>query len=853
MAKRNEFKTPYFGIENEKDFGILYTSTGDQSVIILMENPILQYDADSEAYYNFHSTFENIIKLLGSDYVVQKQDVFARKSFDGGADFPDDFLTQEYNNNFKGREYTEVSTYLVITKLSKKRFYQHDDKAYKAFLNNITKVIDVMDNKKLNPKPLFEKEIKLYTYRVLGLEFNEAKITFNNFRASEDYLSIGEDIIKSISLINIDEMELPSRVAPHIERNDIGINFPVDTMSFLQNVPFYKVILYNQIIFIPDQRSVLTSLEVKKKRHSSVPDPANKISVEDIDNLLVDVARENQLLVYSHYNIVVRASKENVSKTNNFIETQLFDAGIIPNKNGYNQLELFRCALPGNASELKKYDKFLTTADAALCFFFKERLLTDEKSKFRIYFSDRQGIPVAVDTADLPVDTGRINNRNKFVLGPSGSGKSFFMNHLVRQYYLYDTDIILVDTGHSYSGLCSYYKGKYITYTETKPITFNPFQISPSEYNEEKRDFLKSLVSLLWKGSEGSISQVEDAVLSSLIVGYFELYFSEDKKHEKKSFNSFFDYAIERLPQIIKEEEILFPTQEFKYILKQFYKGGRYASTLNDDIDTSLFDEPFIVFEIDSIKENKVLFPIVTMIIMDVFLQKMRHKKSRKALIIEEAWKAIASPLMSEYIKYVYKTVRKFRGEAVVVTQELDDIIGNVVVKESIINNSDTIIMLDQTKFKDKFDDIGKLLSISEVEKRKIFTINRLDNRENRGKFKEVYIKRGAKGEVYAVENSLSEYMTFTTERSEKDALHVYIACCKDDYREGLRRFIEDFRHYRLSMLDFCSAINKAADDKRYSKGIDAFTMAFFLSGQPLFEFIKEVNKTSAPPKLKAA
>lgn len=851
MAKRTEFKTPYFGIENEKDFGILYTSTGDQSVIIKMENPILQYEADSEVYYNFHSTFENIIKLLGPEYVVQKQDVFARKAFTGKSS--DDFLTQEYNNNFNGREYTEVSTYLVITKLSKKRFYQHDVKAYKAFINNIAKVIDVMDNKRLDPKPLKENDIKLYTYRVLGMEFNEAKIAFNNFRAGDDFLSIGEDVIKSISLFNIDEMELPSKVAPHIERNDIGIGFPVDTMSFLQNVPSYKVILYNQLVFIPDQRQVLTSLEVKKKRHSSVPDPANKISVEDIDDLLTDVARENQLLVYTHCNIIVRAGKEHIAKTNNYIETQLFDTGIIPNKNGYNQLELFRCALPGNASELKKYDKFLTTADAALCFFFKERLLTDENSKFRIYFSDRQGIPVAVDTSDLPMDTGRINNRNKFVLGPSGSGKSFFMNHLVRQYYLFNTDIILVDTGHSYSGLCSYYGGKYITYTEKKPITFNPFQISQAEYNEEKRDFLKSLVSLLWKGSEGSISQVEDAVLSSLIVGYFEVHFEESKKNVKKSFNSFYEYAIEKLPKIIQEEDILFPIQEFKYILKQFYRGGRYEATLNDDIDTSLFDEPFIVFEIDSIKENKILFPIVTMIIMDVFLQKMRHKKNRKALIIEEAWKAIASPLMSEYIKYVYKTVRKFWGEAVVVTQELDDIIGNVVVKESIVNNSDTIILLDQTKFKDKFDEIGKLLAISEVEKRKIFTINRLDNRDKRGKFKEVYIKRGAKGEVYGVENSLSEYMTFTTERSEKQALHTYIACCQDNFREGLKTFIADFKKYRLSMMEFCGAINRAVDDERFSKGIDAFTMAYFLANKPLFEFIIEINNTSKAPKLKAA
>jgi hypothetical protein len=90
--------------------------------------------------------------------------------------------------------------------------------------------------------------------------------------------------------------------------------------------------------------------------------------------------------------------------------------------------------------------------------------------------------------------------------------------------------------------------------------------------------------------------------------------------------------------------------------------------------------------------------------------------------------KAIASPLMAGYLFYLYKTVRKFWGEAIVVTQELGDIIGNAVVKDSIINNSDTICLLDQTKFKDNYKEIAALLSINETERKKIFTINQLDN-----------------------------------------------------------------------------------------------------------------------------
>lgn len=194
---------------------------------------------------------------------------------------------------------------------------------------------------------------------------------------------------------------------------------------------------------------------------------------------------------------------------------------------------------------------------------------------------------------------------------------------------------------------------------------------------------------------------------------------------------------------------------------------------------------------------------------MDVFIQKMRYRSDRrKALVVEEAWKAIASPLMAGYLLYLYKTVRKFWGEAIVVTQELGDIIGNAVVKDSIINNSDTVCLLDQTKFKDNYNDIATLLSINETERRKIFTINQLDNSERRGRFKEVYIRRGAVGEVYGVEVSLHQYLTYTTEKPEKSAIESYTNRL-GSYPEGLDAFIRDFEGSGITLPGFISQVNQ--------------------------------------------
>ncbi|MFC0513146.1 TraG family conjugative transposon ATPase [Mucilaginibacter angelicae] len=803
MAVKTLFNIPYAGVDKSGEYDLLIGKNGECSVIIRIVNPVIRYSADPAGYDEFHHLLLNIVKVLGDGYIIQKQDIISRSAWQGKP--ATEYLQQKYNTHFEGRKHLQVATWITITRQVKKgAFFVYDAKMLRDFRQAVGKVLEILPS----PEVLKESGINLLVLQTLSMNFRPGHISLNNLSPSETGVSIGDKTIRSISLVNIDSIDLPPEVSTHIELNDKESirGFPVDFLSFLFKVPACDVIVYNQVIEIPNQSVTLRKLEQKKKRHSGIPDPANQLCVEDIDQLLNDVARENQLLVNCHFNILVAAPGSTVQKAANYIESSLFQLGIIPSQNAYNQLELFRSILPGNTVELKPYDWFLTTCDAAACFFFKESLPKDEPSDFLIRFTDRQGIPVAIDPSDLPMRTGRINSRNRFILGPSGSGKSFLTCSLIENYMNYNMDMVIVDTGHSYSGLCKYYKGKYITYTDQQPITMNPFQITEAEYNIEKKDFLCTLIAVAWKGAEGIFSPVERDVIANVISAYYGKFFTTG---EKLNFNTFYEFALEKIPEIKKEEKIPFDFDEFRYVLKKFYKGGEFAAILNNETDKSLFTERFIVFEIDSIKEHKILFPLVTLIIMDVFIQKMRYRSDRrKTLIIEEAWKAIASPLMAGYILYLYKTVRKFWGEAIVVTQELGDIIGNAVVKDSIINNSDTIFLLDQTKFKDNYDQIAALLSINETERRKIFSINQLENTEGRGRFKEVYIRRGAVGEVYGVEVSLEQYLTYTTEKPEKSAVERYTGSY-GSYQEGLDAFVTDFIRSGLSLPQFIRNVNQ--------------------------------------------
>lgn len=979
--KKQAFDIPFIGYDYGKDFNwdfdVLFGQYGNPIIGIKIKNMVEQYSADPDNYLHFHTILNQVVSIIGEGRIVQKLDIFSKKKYT--AEPSHQFLQQKYSEHFDGRLFKTIETVLLFTdivddKLKKKnKQYNHSEKGYKELRDKCQKVFMLLKQSDCEPQFLFEKDFEYYISGVLSMKFSEVP-TYDNIKSTNEYLQIGNRFVKNISYVDVENIDLPSEIEPYsiLGGNGAASETAVDNFTFINELEDYETIVYNQIITIPLQAPQQRELDKKKKKHEGAANnsPSNAIIAEEIQTLLHNIAIDGQLVVNAHFSILFSTNTlEEMEGTQSLIENKLFTKGIIVSKNAYNQLELFRSAIPGNATELREYDLFMTTSEAALCFFFKESYPVNEESNFYLRFTDRQGVPLKVDPSDLPMKTGRINNRNKFVLGPSGSGKSFLMNNIIEQYLTYNYDVVIVDTGDSYSGTCKYKGGRYIQYTEEKPITMNPFLMNKEEFNIEKIEFLTNLIFLIWQGPDAMMSSAQKSILDNVLMSYYHQYFNsgtewyehksseelilylnkyniheEDlfseyeneaikqrsyydilgiafdaksdeikeafrklaieyhpdknlnnpdydsekfykvyeayetlndeekrkiyndtqliliksneiirqpktteewnesfrkaivkkiKELEEKlitkelSFNGFYEYCDRFLPVYLnnkkhKINEKEFNLRTFLFVLKDFYKGGRYGTTLNNKADESLFDEPFIVFEIDNVKDNPKLFPIVTLIIMDTFIQKMRLRKDRrKALIIEEAWKAIASKLMGGYILYLYKTVRKFWGEAVVVTQELDDIIGNAVVKDSIINNSDTFILLDQTKFKDNFDRIAALLSLNKVEQNKIFTINNLNNKFGRSRFKEFYLKRGSKGEVYGNEVSLEQYLTYTTEKPEKSAVEYYVQKY-GNYDEALRKIVADLKSFGDNLENLVSLVNL------YQKPLDGKVVTYY-------------------------
>ena len=863
--RKRIFQDIYFTVEDVDGIGVLYTKTGEYSAVLRMENPVQKYSANINSYYEFTNLLTAVAQTLGEGYAIHKQDVFVRKQFEDVTGDRHEFLSSAYFRYFKGRMYTDSVCYLTITQESRKSsLFSFDGKKWRDFLVKIRKVHDQLHDAGIQAEFLDKPQANAFVDRYFAMNFKDRIVSMTNFKVDDEMVSMGGKRCKVYSLVDVDCAALPSLVRPYTNIEVNNAEMPVDLLSVIDSIPEAETVVYNQIIFLPNQKRELAALDKKKNRHASIPNPGNQMAVEDIKRVQEIVARESKMLVYSHFNLVVGVSADtDIQKCTNYLENAFGRMGIHISKHAYNQLELFVASFPGNCYALNEdYDRFLTLSDAAMCLMYKEHIQHSEETPLKIHYTDRQGVPVAIDITGKEGKNKLTDNSNFFCLGPSGSGKSFHMNSVVRQLHEQGTDVVMVDTGNSYEGLCEYLGGKYISYTEEKPITMNPFNITQAELNIEKIDFLKNLILLIWKGSDTKITELEFRIVEQMVTDYYDAYFHgfdgydpvqrenlhktliaaekrkgrwnaenlpeleqkvdskirllEERRKALKvnslSFNTFYEYSCERLELICLENNITeIDYDKYTYMIQPFYKGGNYDKILNENVDTTLFSETFIVFEVDAIKENKKLFPIVTLIIMDVFLQKMRIKKNRKVLVIEEAWKAIASPLMAEYIKFMYKTARKFWASVGVVTQEIQDIIGSEIVKEAIINNSDVVMLLDQSKFKERFDSIKAILGLTDVDCKKIFTINRLENKEGRSFFREVFIRRGSTSGVYGVEEPHECYMTYTTERAEKEALKLYKAELKCTHQEAIEAYCRDWDASGINKsLPFAQKVNAA-------------------------------------------
>ena len=825
-AETLERRFPLLSVEN----GCIVCKDADLTVAFEVELPEL-YTVTADEYEAMHSSWIKAVKVLPEHSVVCKQDWFVKETYRPKTDDGEQsFLTRSYELHFNERPYLNHKCYLFLTKTTRERSRRKSD--FNTLCRGFLLPKEITDKdaaaRFLEAVEQFERIMndsghirlrRLETDEITGTKERPGLVEKYFSLSLEDETAVLQDIClkpgrmrigdKRLCLHTLSDTEdLPGRLSTDMryermstDRSDCRLSFaaPVGLLLSCNHI-------YSQYVFIDDAQEILQMMEKNSRNMLSLSkySRSNAVNQEWTEMYLDEAHTKGVLPVRCHCNVIAWAEDaEEFRRIRNDTGSQLAMMECTPRYNTIDTPVIYWAGIPGNAGDFPSEESFYTFLEQAVCLFAGETNYRNSPSPFGIRLADRQnGIPVHVDISDLPMKRGIITNRNKFILGPSGSGKSFFTNHLVRQYYEQGAHILLVDTGNSYQGLCRMIHdrtngkdGIYITYEEDNPISFNPFYTESGKFDVEKRDSINTLILTLWKREDESPKRSEEVALSGAVNAYIRKI--SENRNIRPDFNGFYEFVTEDYRRMIEEKKVRekdFDIDGFLNVLEPFYRGGDYDFLLNSDKELDLTGKRFIVFELDNISSNKVLLPVVTLIIMETFIAKMRRLKGiRKMILIEECWKALMSANMSEYIKYLFKTVRKYFGEAVVVTQEVDDIISSPIVKEAIINNSDCKILLDQRKYINKFEHIQRLLGLTEKEKGQILSINQANHP---GRFyREVWIGLGGTcSAVYATEVSEEEYFTFTTEESEKLEVQRIAGGPEGSLEGAIRRLAEKKR-----------------------------------------------------------
>ena len=776
---------PVYAVEHDA----ILSKMGDVTIIFKVELPEL-FTMSNDDYEAFHHSWIKALKVLPIYTVFYKQDWFTEAKYK--ADFIKDdnsFLTRNSERFFNERPYLNHECYIMLTKkpanrktsssvfssLLKKSIVPEETlqpKHFCDFMNHVGQFEKIIsDSGFITLKLLKDEELVNLIIQYLSLQHDEVIIRDIEFK---DEMKIGENYCQLFTMA--DAEFIPPLCGSRINYDKYSTDKTKFSVGFAS--PIGQLLscnhIYSQYVFIEDVQKTIQKLESKRLRLQSLSaySRENAIAKEATDNFLNETIGEQRLPVKAHFNLLAwTADKDQIKVVRNLCSSALTQMDATPKQETEGAAQIFWAGIPGNAADFPMNDTFDTFSTQACCFFNQETNYRSSVSPIGIRLGDRlTGKPVHVDISDEPMAKGICTNRNKFILGPSGSGKSFFTNHMVRSYYEKGTHIVLVDVGHSYKGLCDMLGGYYFTYSEKKPIKFNPFYIGDGDIlDTEKKESIKTMLLALWKKDNETYNRSEYVALSNALQLYFDKV--EKNKNIFPCFDTFYEFLKNEFITILKADNVKdkdFDVSNFLYVLRPYYKGGEFDYLLNASENLDLLQQRFIVFELDNIKDHPILFPVVTIIIMEVFISKMRKLKGiRKMILIEEAWKAIAKEGMAEYIKYLFKTVRKFFGEAIVVTQDIEDIISSPVIKQAIINNSDCKILLDQSKYQNKFDLIQDLLGLTDKEKALVLSINKVNDPTK--KYKEVFISLGGVlSKVYRTEVSPEEYLAYTTEEKEK-------------------------------------------------------------------------------------
>jgi len=800
-TKSFETYNPLLGIEDDL---LLAKQFGAVTAAIRLELP-KRFTMTVLDYQVLNNLFVQVVDAcvqFSGHIILHKQDVFSSKTSQlSKPEGPEAYLDWASHWHFLGRPYLSQETFLFISLVHPNYGELHPLKTFiskpsihPAYLEKETKanfqslvdgILAIWNSSPNITAKRLRKKALLGTEKCSGIVESYLSLFTNNKGLTDigfDHGGVQSGIqtgcfysVEQLHQIK-DQLPLCGRYRPY--ETEVT-TFPISTIASLGAFLPYEH-LVNQYLYIGDTESNVERIKRKERkfaRYALNGSDENAIYAEDLSVYRRKLTETFGHSIKFYLNVLVHTgnSKE-LSQLREATEKAFNSAGLRPKLNSIDRKNLFYAGIPGNAVGLSQelYMDMTPEEAASICLWEGSGTNTLDDPK-GIRLCDRlSGRPLSVDLLHRPKQMGLIDNYNMTVVSGTGGGKSYFMNHYLRWVYGQGGHVFIIDAGKSYELQTQYHDGLFFEYRPEQPLVFNPFVLHKGSNHGSKRKVLSALLALLAKGNTVATTKLEDSIYLGLIDGYYL------QKQQGHGFDSFYRFAQGFLPQFLKEQNIRhtdFDPAVFLTTLLPYYHGGSLDFLLNakDKRLSQLGRERWVVFEIDGIREDALLFPIVSLLITESYTQKLFNPQIKgilKTIVFDEAWAAIAQKNLAGYIRYLVKTVRKHFGQTVFISQEPEDFLAHPLIQNAIVNNSDLKVFLDLSKYQNQFSRITKPMGFTARQAQQILSLNK--QLRSGTPYKELAICWKELTKVYGLETSLMEKALYETDPSQKPKILKY-------------------------------------------------------------------------------
>lgn len=780
---------------------VLFASNGNVVLCYKVDLPEI-YGLSEKDFEDIHGSWFQAFKSLPTNTVIHKQDIYQKRLYKADKISNHTFLQKATHNHFKGREFIEHQSYfyfilphskgLNASKFTnpfrkvEKGIHKKLDQSVKEFMASVNDAVSFVNNsRKVSLKPLNQKELLDQTNTYFN-GFNEGFDTDIQLKKNE--VEIGEnhfDVLAVNSELCFGDVVQSSKTNDKFTSDDFVFHQGfIDGLGLNLNENH----IVNQIIYLDDKHKWRKLLEkkIEELSKSSNFGTQNKVVLKKIEAIVSKInADDSSRIIRGHLNIIFWSPvARELSTIASKIKTEFKELDIVPYyPKGEERKNYFLNSYCCFASNFSNEDLYVTDLKHALCLYINN---TNYKSDDTgIIFNDRQyNIPILKDVWDQ--NKKRIKARNFAIFAPTGEGKSFLANNILRQYFEQDVRLVIIDLGGSYSKFAKLYPDDHIIlrYEQGKNLGINPFYITSKDdlTPECLEDLAVFLLELLAEGNQ--VSKAKEVAIKKVLRHYYQN--GVDNTHSLTSLYQFVDDKKETLMEELKIREEHFSVYNFLHILSEYVDDGLYSFLFNVSKDQSyrIEDKRMIVFELDEVKDNKEILSVMLKLIKSAIQRTIwRNRSERGIILFDEFAKQLKFDNVLESVEFYYQAIRKQNGAIGIILQSINQL-PNTSTSASILENTQVIYSLRNEK---GYEELKSRLNLSSHDLNQLKSIR--NNLTGSRKYTEMFIKIGKESNIFRLEVPKEVYAAYLTDGNESDRI-MRIYEKTNNMEEAIKEFI---------------------------------------------------------------